>query len=181
MKVRHLAGFAFGALLLAGCGGTGDVPSAEPSDALTTSPEATATTPADDGDSNATGDVDCSVFTKDQIVTWVIWTQLFAQVRSVDGLQTMSTLGYTPEDMAAMLDDLDQLKGHEGEVYGTPDDALVLFRTANDNYAAVIAKGDSATDADLAPLDDLAADPAAWISAQASVTDALNQACPDIS
>ena len=181
MKVRYFAGFTVGVLLLAGCGGTGDAPSAEPSDATATTPTSTTTAQADDGDASAAGDVDCSVFSKDQIATWAIWTQLFAQVRTVDALQTLSTLGYTPEDMAAILDDLDQLKGHEGEVYGTPDEALVLFRTANDNYAAVIADGDSATDADLAPLNDLAADPAAWISAQASVTDALHQACPEIS
>jgi hypothetical protein len=143
--------------------------------------DSTATaSPAPTGDPVASGDLDCGTITGEQVAKFVIWSQLFAQVRTVDGLQTMATLGYTSTDMAALLDQLDHLKGVEGEVYGTPDDALVLFRTANDTFGAIIAKGDAATDADFAPLDDLAPDATAWINAQASISTALNAACPDI-
>jgi hypothetical protein len=179
MRTRLLAGIAGAALFLAGCGGGGEDDGAA---TITDSPTVPASTSSADagGDNQAAGDVDCSVFAAADIAKFAVWTQLFAQVRTVDALQSMSTLGYTPEAMGAILDDLDQLKGHSGEVFGTPDDALVVFRSANDTYAAIIAKGEAATDADFAPLDALEPDVASWINAQATVTDALNQACPDL-
>ena len=82
--------------------------------------------------------------------------------------------------MTAILDQLDGLKGVEGEVYGKPDDALVVMRTANDTYATIIAKGDAATAADFAPLDALEPDVTGWIKAQGTITSALNKACPDL-
>ena len=176
MNAGKLAAITLGALLLAGCGGgSGETPPAVPSDPGST-PDAAAT----GGDAQAAGSIDCNAIDPTQMVQFIVWTQTFAQVRDVDGLQTMATLQYTPESMAAILDQLDGLKGVEGEVYGKPDDALVVMRTANDTYAAIIAKGDAATAADFAPLDALEPDVTGWIKAQGTITSALNTACPDL-
>jgi len=176
MKTRFIAVFAAGTLLLAGCGG-----SDEPTGTQAASdPDTTTAVAQEGGGDSGGGAIDCSSITKEDAATFAIYAQLFAQVRTVDALMGMNAVGYTPEQMAALLDTLDGLKGTEGEVYGKPDEALVVFRTANDTYAAIFAKGDSATDADFAPLNELEPDVAAWINAQASVLDALNQACPDL-
>lgn len=181
MRVQILAGLAATTLLLAGCSGGSDdeTPGAT---GPATSPTAVTTPTADPGDGGdaAAGDVDCSVFETDGVTTFIIWTQMFMQIREVDGLQTLSVLGYTPGAMSDMLDDLDQLKGIEGEVPGTPDEALANVRAANDIVAAAMAKGDAATDADLAGLDAIYPDADSWVSAQASITDSLNAACPDL-
>ena len=175
MNAGKLAAITLGALLLAGCGGGGDTPPAAPTDPGST-PGSTAT----GGDAQAAGSIDCNAIDPTKMVQFIVWTQTFAQVRSVDGLQTMATLQYTPENMAAILDQLDGLKGVEGEVYGKPDDALVVMRTANDTYATIISKGDAATDADFAPLDALEPDVTGWIKAQGAITSALATACPDL-
>ena len=178
MRIRLFAAFAGATLLLAGCGGNeedpamGDTPAPVMS---TTSPEPGATA---DGDVQATGD--CSGITEEEVATFAIMAQMFAQVRTVDAMQGMTALGYSPEAMDAILAKFEVAKGVEGEVYGKPDAALVVFNSANDTYAAVVAKGEGATDADFAPLDDLEPDVASWINAQASILDALNQACPDL-
>ncbi len=178
MSVGKFAAIALGALLLAGCGGGKDEPAMGPTGAGSTT-ENTATAGAN-GDAQAAGDINCDAIDPTQMVQFIVWTQTFAQVRDVDGLQTMSTLQYTPETMTAILNQLDGLKGVEGEVYGKPDDALVVMRTANDTYAAIIAKGDSATAADFAPLDALEPDVTSWIKAQGAIMSALNAACPDL-
>ena len=177
MRARFVAVFAAGTLLLAGCGGSDGPTSAgtQPGG----DPDTTTTAQANGGDP-AGGTIDCASISKDDAATFAIYAQLFAQVRTVDALQGMKAMGFTPEQMAALLDKFDALKGSEGEVYGKPDEALVVFRTANDTYAAILAKGDSATDADFAPLNELEPDVAAWITAQATILDALNQACPDL-
>lgn len=180
MKVRLLAGIAAATLFVAGCGGSGDDPSADP----VVSDTSTATTePAPDSsepDVQAGGSIDCSSLTPEDVATFAVWTQLFAQVRTPDAMVGMTGMGYDPAQMAAYLDVLDGLKGTEGEVYGKPDEALVVFRTANDTYAAIVEKGDAATEADFAPLNETYPDAQAWIQAQASIFDALNQACPDL-
>ena len=181
MRKRNIVATVMGALLLAGCSGGGDEPPAmgptDPGTVVETSPTST---PADTGGGQAAGDFDCDALTPEQAVQFIVWTQMFAQVRTVDGLQTMAALQYTPEAMAATLDLLDGLKGVKGEVYGTPDDALVVMRSANDAYAAIIKKGDAATDADFAVIAALEPDTASWITAQATITTALNTACPDL-
>jgi hypothetical protein len=181
MKARLIAVFAAGALFLAGCGGGADDGAPAITDEGPT-PTAAASSSGDDsgGDGQAAGDVDCSKFSKEDVAKFAIWAQLFAQVRTADALKSMTITGYSPEEMAALLDSLDQLKGHEGEVYGKPNDALVVFRKGNDIYAAAIAKGDSATDEDLAGLDDLEPDVQSWIKAQASVLATLDSVCPDL-
>ena len=178
MRVYRFAAIAAGALLLAGCSG-GDEPTATGPTQAAPTIDATETA-APDSTAQAAGDMDCTSITGTEAAQFVIWTQLFAQVRSVDGLQTMATLQYTPEQMSAILDKLDGLKGVEGPVYGKPDDALVVMRTANDTYATIISKGDAATDADFAPITALEPDTASWIKAQAAISTALGAACPDL-
>ena len=178
MSAGKIAAIALGALLLAGCGGGKDEPAMGPTDAGTTT-DNTATAGATPN-AQAAGDFDCDSIDPTQTVQFIVWTQMFAQVRDVDGLQTMGTLQYSPETMGAILDKLDGLKGVEGEVYGKPDDALVMMRTANDTYATIIQKGDAATAADFAPLDALEPDITAWIEAQGAIMSALNTACPDL-
>jgi len=178
MKARMIAVFAAGTLLLAGCGGSAE-PTSQGTQADNTA-QSQPTSSAPGGDAQAAGDVDCSQFTKEDAATFAIWAQLFAQVRDKDAMQSMTMMGYKPEDMAAMLDKFDQLKGHEGEVYGKPDDALVIFRSANDVYAAAIAKGDAATAADFAPLNDLEPDVQSWINSQAAILVTLGAVCPDL-
>lgn len=178
MRVRLLAGIAAATLLVAGCGGSAeDDPTVAPGggDTATAAP-----TVGTEPDAQAGGDFDCSTITQEDVATFAVWSQLFAQVRNPDAMTGMTTLGYDPAQMEAYLDDLDALKGTEGEVYGTPDEALVVFRTANDTYAAIIAKGEGATEADFAPLNETYPDAQAWIQGQASIFDALNQACPDL-
>jgi len=178
MRVRLFAAFAGATLLLAGCGGTEEDPAMGDTSGPVTSTASAEPGATTDDDVQATGD--CSSITEEEVATFAIMAQMFAQVRTVDAMQGMTALGYTPEDMAALLDKFEVAKGVEGEVYGKPDAALVVFRSANDTYAAVVAKGESATDADFAPLNDLEPDVASWIKAQASILDALNQACPDL-
>ena len=174
MSAGKFAAIALGALLLAGCSGGGkDSPATGPTAPATAAPSATA-------GAQAAGDFDCTSIAGPQMVQFIVWTQLFAQVRTVDGLQTMSSLQYDPQAMSATLDLVDGLKGVKGPIYGTPDNALVLMRSANDTYAAIIKKGDAATDADFAPLNGLAKDTTDWINAQAAITTALNTACPDL-
>jgi hypothetical protein len=160
------------AMILTGCGGPGDS-SPEPTAADTGTAVAEPTT-------TSGGSLDCSILSKEDVATFAVWAQLFAQVRTPSAMQGMTALGYDPAKMEAYLDALDALKGTQGEVYGTPDEALVVFRSANDTYAAVIAKGDSATDADFASLNEVYPDVQSWIQGQASIFDALNQACPDL-
>lgn len=179
MSRGKIAAIAVVALLLAGCSGGGnDSPVMGPTAPATTvnaTKSAQPTTTA-----QAAGDMNCTSLTSAEAVQFIVWTQMFAQVRTVDGLQTMTQLQYTPEAMDAILDKLDGLKGVEGEVYGKPDDALVVMRTANATYATVISKGDAATDADFAPIAALEPDTTSWITAQAAITSALNTACPDL-
>lgn len=180
MTRARFATIVLGALLLTGCSGGGEAPPAMGPTAPGVVTDSTAAAPTTTADAQAGGAMDCASLTATEATQFIIWTQMFAQVRTVDGLQTMTALQYSPDAMSAILDKLDGLKGVEGEVYGKPDDALVVMRTANDTYAAIITKGDAATDADFAPLDDLAPDTAAWIKAQATITTALNAACPDL-
>jgi len=179
MRVQILVGIAAGALLLSGCGGSSDPEQTTPPAGDDTTTEAT-TEPAGDGDTQASGSVDCANITEEEVAEFAIRAQLFAQVRTVDAMMGMEAVGYDPADMAAFLDKLNGLEGVEGEVYGKPDEGLVVFRAGNDTYAAIVAKGDSATDADFAPLDELEPDIPSWINAQASILDALTQACPDL-
>src|SRR6188474_1911537 len=176
MKIRLLAGLAAATLFIAGCGGSGEDPTGAPAPDDTATAAAPSTTePTDDStepDVQAGGAIDCESLSPEDVATFAIWTQMFTQVRSVDAIQGMTTVGYTPEQMDAYLDTLDGLKGTEGEVYGTPDEALVVFRTANDTYAAIIDKGDAASEADFTPLNEVYPDAQSWIQAQASIFDA---------
>ena len=178
MKLRIVAMAAAAALLLAACGGPGDPDHRDPDQAT---PTATAAAAGDPGSSQGSGDVDCSVFSKDDLVAFVMYTQFLGQVRDAGGLEVLSQVGYTPEEVGRMLDNLDQLKGIESQVYGTPDEGLANFRTANDTFAEILAKGDGATDADFAPVAALWASNDDWIKEQAAITGALKVACPDIS
>ncbi|MCR6712125.1 MAG: hypothetical protein NVV57_05255 [Demequina sp.] len=183
MKARFIAVFAAGTMLLAGCGGSGE-PTTDGTQGLATAqtqPTSDTDTDTDSGaGAQAAGDVDCSQFTEEDAAKFAIWAQFFAQVRNKDGLQFMTSSGYSPDAMNTLLGKLDQLKGHEGEVYGKPDEALVIFHNANDVYAAVFAKGDSATDADFAPLNDLEPDVQSWINSQAAILVTLGAVCPDL-
>jgi hypothetical protein len=176
MRVQVLAGVAALALVLAGCGGGDQEPPAAPDTETTVDAGPTAA----GEEPQASGTVDCANLTEEDVATVAVWSQLFAQVRTPDAMEGMEALGYDPAQMEAYLDELDGLKGTEGEVYGTPDEALVVFRTANDTYAAIIAKGDAATEADFASLNEAYPDAQAWIQAQATIFDALNQACPEL-
>ena len=177
MNLRILAVAAAAALALAGCGGPGDPDHVDTRSVTPTAVESPGETP---GDSQASGDVDCSVFSKDELISFVMYTQFIGQVRDVGGLEVLSQMDYTPEEVERMLDNLDSLKGIDGGVYGTPDEALANFRAANDTFAEILSKGDAATDEDFAPVAALWASNDDWIKEQAAITGALNAACPDI-
>jgi len=179
MNVRLFGVIAAGALVLSGCGGEDPAPPAlDGSDTSATQP--VATPPADsDGDAQA-GAVDCSSLTSDDAATFIMYGQLLGQIRSVSDLQAMSVTGYTPEAMGAVLTKLDGLEGVQGEATGTPDEALAAFHTANDTFAAIIAKGDAATDADFAPIAELWPSNDDWITDQAAISGAIKAACPDL-
>ena len=118
MKLRILAVAIATAAVLTGCGGAGDpetpgTPQATPTAA---EPATEPTSGGQRGGSQASGDADCSVFSKDEVITWALYTQFLGQVRDVSGLGVLSQVGYTPEVYGAMLDELDQLKGIEGEL-----------------------------------------------------------------
>jgi hypothetical protein len=174
MRVPFLAVMTVAALVLGGCSSSDDAPTP----VSTVGAKPAPTSDASSGKGN--GAVDCSQFTMDELTAFVMFTQLLGQMRSVSDLGIVSQLGYQSADVAAMLDKLDHLKGIKGEVYGTPDEGLAAFRSANDTVGAIIAKGDAAADADFAPLAAMWPSQDVWIQQQASITGALNVACPDL-
>jgi len=181
MNVRFLGVIAAGALVLSGCGSDNPAPTNDDGGGTVTTQPTTQPTaqPPADNDAQA-GAVDCSSLTSEDAATFIMYGQLLGQIRSVSDLQSMAITGYTPEAMGAVLDKLEGLKGVEGEATGTPDEALVAFRTANDTFAAIIAKGAGATDADFAPVTELWPSNDAWITDQAAISGAINAACPDL-
>jgi len=176
MKLRILAVATAAVLVLAGCGGPSDD---GPADSPKPSPTVAAGG-ASGGGSQAGSSGECSAFSHDELISFVMFSQFLGQTRTVSALGTLSQLGYDPDTFAAMLDNLDQLKGVESVMYGTPDEGLANFRKANEIFGEILAKGEAASDADFAPVAQMWPSNDVWIKQQAAITGALNVVCPDL-
>jgi len=177
---RGLSGSALALMLaltlaLGGCsGGSSGGTAAGPPSGAAASPDVSPTAAAD-------GAVDCASLSREDLASYLVYTQLIAQVRdqsTVQALRDHSFSDYTPEKFAAILTELQVLAGHPAAGFGDPADSLAYYTKANDLLAAILA---TSGDVPQAALDEYSAaigDVGASISKQLPINAAISQYCP---
>lgn len=162
------------ALVLAGCGGTGSIVregSSSPGGSTGTS-----ATPADSGTSTPSpdGGAGCGTLTKQDLATFIVGTQLLAQVRDKATLEgiTSGTIGsYSPDQLAAILAKMSFLTGDAA-------DGLAAITSANDAVKGLAAG--SPSQADLDAYQQKIGGVAGLLKAQLAVNLGLVKACPNL-
>ena len=159
------------ALVLAGCGGTATVGG-------TVSPAPSTPGASSPGDSSpgssAGGSGDCSALTKQDLATFIVGSQVLAQVRDKDTLSAASSgvMGsYTPDTFGTLLAKLSFLTGDAAE-------GLAKITAANDAVKK-LASG-SPTQADLDAYQQQTGGVAGVLKAQLAVNLGLAKACPSL-
>jgi hypothetical protein len=122
------------ALALAGCGG-GSTTSSGPTSGT---PSTAASTPGDASSTPSTGPsggAGCEALTKDDLAAFIVGSQLLAQVRDKQTLDSMISSGvggYSPESFGAILAKMSFLTGDAG-------DGVAKLTQANDAVKALAA------------------------------------------
>lgn len=162
------------ALVLAGCGGTGSI--VKEGSSASGGSSGTSATPADSGTSTSSpdGGAGCGTLTKQDLATFIVGTQLLAQVRDTDTLDSITggTIGkYSPEELGAVLAKMSFLTGDAA-------DGLAKIVAANDAVKALAAG--SPSQADLDAYQQQIGGVAGILKAQLAVNLGIAQACPGI-
>ena len=157
-----------------GCSGESTGGTATPPASTAAGQPGASPTPADGG-------VDCASLSREDLASYLVYTQVLAQVRdqsTVQALRDHSFSDYTPEKFAAILTELEVLAGHPASGFGDPADSLAYFTRANDILAPLVA---SSGDVPQASLDEYTAaigDVGTAISKQLPINAAISQYCP---
>ena len=162
-------------LLIAGCSGgssagTTAVPPSSAGGATGVSPTAA-----------AEGDVDCGSLSREDLASYLVYTQVLAQVRdqsTVQALRDHSFSDYTPEKFAAILAELQVLAGHPAVGFGDPADSLAYFTKANDILAGILAMSGDVPQASLDEYTSAIGDVGTAISKQLPINAAISVYCP---
>jgi hypothetical protein len=167
--------------MLAACGGgaVSDKVNGAISNASKAASIAASAASANAGETPATGGVDCSGLSKEDLAKFLVYTQLLAQVRSADSVATIKGkqfTDYTPEAMSAILTKLGVLAGHPATGFADPADSLAYFTKANDLVAAMVA-ADAPTQAQIDEYTAALGGTAAAIGKQLPINAAVGQYC----
>lgn len=163
-------------LALAGCGGSGSITRADTGTSTPSSATTAASTP--DGTSTSStpepGGSGCDAITKDDLAAFIVGTQLLAQIRDKETLDSITGGGigkYSPEEFGAVLAKMSFLTGDAA-------DGLATISAANDTVKKLAAGG--ATQADFDAYQKQIGGVGGILKAQLAVNLGLAKSCPSL-
>lgn len=135
---------------------------------------------ADGGETTASGSLDCSAIDAEKLSLYGLYAQIFPQITTVDDVSNLEFVDYSPEKFDDALHMLEPVRGLGAGQFGDPGEALDFYRDTNAAAAALVAKGDAVTQADVDAFAAQAGGTEAMVKNQLAINAPLSDACPDL-